>query len=447
MEVSGGFFTLLFQQFVALLSVFCIAPTQSAPEYFAANLGPPGAEAASAYVAAPAQSEPLMARVVQVQIDGLLGRGGVGEALARTADGVTNSILKTPETLRVYLDNGGVAALPGGLANAATQGVQNLESNTYRLIDAIEALALANLQLLPGGTDMAEIAPTLAARDESFGALGRALLAAPTLVLGALQRGPEALPAALNSVGQSLIRGAATDARAVVRAVSSATQAVLALVPGAQLPRFDQVTVATVAEPVRRSGPVELIVRFPIAVGVAASDLARSGMTATTIMVTAVVTAVTDIADAARGQSSPSEELTALAAERPLTVPEAIAKAPVTIRTGAVKAGRELQGGVERARADFNETLQGPQLERSRIVTGDLGNTVVARTADDNTAPAKELAVKPNRPRPVLGAIKTVTGTLKAVRDGLRTALGLPPRKPRGEPAPEKVSEAAPAAS
>ena len=32
------------------------------------------------------------------------------------------------------------------------------------------------------------------------------------------------------------------------------------------------------------------------------------------------------------------------------------------------------------------------------------------------------------RPRPVLGAVKTVTNTLKAVGNGVRDALGLPPR-------------------
>ena len=53
----------------------------------------------------------------------------------------------------------------------------------------------------------------------------------------------------LNGLGQGFVRAAATDARAIVRAVSSATQAALALVPGASVRSLKDVTIS-VREPV-----------------------------------------------------------------------------------------------------------------------------------------------------------------------------------------------------
>ena len=73
-----GFFASLFQQFVALLSVFCIAPS-NAPNIAAADLGPPGsptvqvAEYISADPSVAVRQQPFIARVVQTQVDGLLG--------------------------------------------------------------------------------------------------------------------------------------------------------------------------------------------------------------------------------------------------------------------------------------------------------------------------------------------------------------------------------------
>jgi hypothetical protein len=66
------------------------------------------------------------------------------------------------------------------------------------------------------------------------------------------------------------------------------------------------------------------------------------------------------------------------------------------------------------------------------------GDTPVIAGSDNNADVAKVDAVKPNRPRPVLGTIKAVTGTLRAVRNGIRTALGLPPRKKPSQPSAEK---------
>lgn len=437
--MEQGFFVLLFKQFVALLSAFCIAPTSNAPNIAAANLDAPGsstihvAQYVGADPAAAIRQEPFIARVVQTQIDGLLGNRGVGLALARTADGITNSITGIPLALREALDNDGVEALPAGLAIYGIGRTQRLEWDTISLIDALEALALANLALLPGGIDPTQAAQFAAPEDE-FGAIGRALLGAPTFILQTLERGgPEALPVAINGLGQGLVRAAAMDARAIVRAVSSATQAALALVPGARVSRLNEVTVS-VREPVRATDPVEYIVRLPIAVGVAGSELARGGMNATTVMVTAVVTAVTDIADAALRRSPQAEAAQRAIEERPLTLPEAIAKAPVTLRNGAVAAGAELRSGVERARVGFTETLRPRTNSEFLTQASDLDNTAVKLNTtiagpDNNAVASRVDAVKPNRPRPVLGAIKTVTGTLKAVRDGLRTALGLPPRK------------------
>lgn len=330
--------------------------------------------------------------------------------------------------------------------------MQNLEETTVSLIDAMEALTLANLRLLPGARPDAEAAKLAAIRQDEFGAIGRALLDGPTLFLRALEPGGlETLPVALNGLGQIFVQAAATDARAIVRAVSAATQAALALVPGASVASLKDVTVS-VREPAR-SGPVEYIVRLPIAVGVAGSELVRGGMRATTVMVTAVVTAVTDIAEAAF-RPRQAEEMAARAIERPLTLPEAIAKAPVTLRNGVAGAGRELQLGARSAQREFTETLRGGNNNEEQARAGDLTNTVVKAggenaiitAGDNNVEAAKVDAVKPNRPRPVLGAIKAVTGTLKAVRNGIRTALGLPPRKGNA-PQPEKAAakEAVPA--
>jgi hypothetical protein len=447
--LGGGFFALLFKQFVALLSVFCIAPS-NAPHIVAANLGASGTQTVQiaehrAEASAIARQEPFVARVVQTQIDGVLGNSGIGMSLARSADGVTGLIFGTPSALRRAVDNGGVDALPAGLAVYGIGGVRGLEQNTVSLIDALEALSLANLRLLPGARDDIPRAE-LAARSDEFGALGQALLAAPTFFLRTLQGGPEALPTALNGLGQGLVRATATDARAIVRAISSATQAALALVPGASVKSLKDVTVS-VREPAK-PGPLEYIVRLPIAVGVAGAELARGGMRATTVMVTAVVTAVTDIADAAFRPRRQAEEAAARALERPLTLPEAITKAPVTLRNGAVRAGEELRGGVRNAQTGFNDTLRGRTSTEEQARAGELNNTVVKAGTensiiaggDNNANAAKVDAVKPNRPRPVLGAIKAVTGTLKAVGNGIRTALGLPPRKSPSVPSAEKES-------
>ena len=88
-------------------------------------------------------------------------------------------------------------------------------------------------------------------------------------------------------------------------------------------------------------------------------------MRATTVMVTAVVTAVTDIAQAAF-RPRQAEEMAARAEERPLTLPEAIAKAPVTLRKGVTDAGRELQLGARNAQREFTETLRDAQINRNK---------------------------------------------------------------------------------
>jgi hypothetical protein len=288
--IGGGFFASLFQQFLALLSVFCIAPS-NVPNIEAVNLGAPGSPTVQVAqhigADAPLGQQPFVARVIQTQIDGLLSDRGIGVSLARNADAVTGLVFGTPVALRRALDNGGVESLPAGVALYGIRGAQILEGTTVSFIDAVEALALANLRLLPGGVVRTPEEAALAARQDEFGAIGRALLAAPEFVLRTLQGGPEAIPTALNGLGQGFVRAAATDARAIVRAVSSATQAALALVPGARVKSFEDVTVSV--KEAATPGPVEYIVRLPIAVGVAGSALARGAMGATTVMVSAVV--------------------------------------------------------------------------------------------------------------------------------------------------------------
>lgn len=184
-----------------------------------------------------------------------------------------------------------------------------------------------------------------------------------------------------------------------------------------------------------------MIVRLPIALVVAGVDLVMAFADAALIVVGAVVTAVTDIVSAAiPAPRQPAETLTA-AREEQQTLPQAIAQAPVTISRGFTDAGAALQRGVRKAGTDFRDTLTGrPAQERALVSAGD--NEVLRTPAiagDDDTTGARAEVVRPSRPRPVLGAAKAVTGTLKAVRDGARTALGLPRRNPG--PAPQNADE------
>jgi hypothetical protein len=286
-------------------------------------------------------------QVIQTQINGAVRIGG---ALARGADEITFSVLEVPDTLANAVGRGGVAALPGGVADAANGLIDATDFASTELIGAVRQAILDQLALFGGGV---------------------------------------------------------VDPRVAVTAPIPA-----------------------------RPGPLELVVRLPLAVGIAGVDLVGAVARATLTVTRAVVTAVTDIVQAAIPVRPPTEteRLTAAVEEpRPrLTLPQAIARAPVTISRGFTEAGGQLEEGVQRARTDFRNTLRGPAQERALVTASGGSGTEVrtALTAGDDTTDAGAEVTRPTRPRPVLGAVKAVTDTLTGVRDGLRTALGLPSRKP-----------------
>lgn len=358
-----GFFTQLFQQFIALLSAFCIVPAP-VPRFEAVDAARSGvvAEAAAPAIADP--RAPLVVRVIQTQITGAVS---IGEALANSADRVTLSVVAVPGTLASALDSGGAAALPGGVATAAGDIVTALENSSNQLIGEISRAILAQLALLGGG---------IGGPPETF-----VEAPAPTL-----------------------------------------------------------------------PGPVELIVRFPLAVGVAGAGLLGTAAQATVIVTGAVVTAVTDIVEAAipaPPRPDETERVSAALEERRLTLPEAIAQAPRTISAGVTRAGGVVEEGVQRAGTDFRNTLLGtrPPAEFATVSASGGAEVRAGSTAGDDTTGARLPEVtRPTRPRPVLGAVTAATGTLKAVRPGVRTVLGLAPRKPGPAPqsagADEKVDAA-----
>jgi hypothetical protein len=359
--ISCGFFTHVFQHFLALLSAvgLTITPTTPPDDYFALDSSPPVIVQA-ATPGLTVRQEPLVVRIVETQLN---GAAGIGLALAGGADEITNAVIEVPAILRSAIRRGGIAALPAGAAAGAAGIVDAAEEGTTYLIQTVAAVLNQELALLGGGV----IRPT------------------PNLVTIA---DPETTP----------------------------------------------------------GGPLELVVRLPRALAVAGSDLVRAGAEASIIVVRAVARAVTDVLNVVA--RPPAAEF-ALAREEvppPRSVPEALARVPITVTNGLVEAGGVLRQGTRQAAEDFNRVLRRPPLERALVGTDDLDNTLVrAGTNDvdktavtagisagsDNNPADKVDVVRPSRPRPVLGAVKAVTGTIKAVRDGIRTALGLPPRKPR----------------
>ena len=330
--MSIGFFTQLFQQFVALLSAFCIAPTSvPAPAYVAVGSGPPIVAVADADppgVAVPRlREEPLLVRVVQTQVRGGIG---IGDALARSADGVTFAVLATPRVLAAAINRGGVAALPGGAASAAAGLVGALENGAVLLIDRLGDLALSELALLGGRIIVAPERATAAAAPAPIPAPG----------------GLAALPAALATVAAQLVVVTQQGAVAVVRSVASLARAGLSLIPGASIGDPRALAVA-VREPNPRAvpGAIEMAIRLPIAVAVAASDLTVTALRATTTLTGAATTAVTNVVGAAMDGNPET------------TVQAAVAAAPATLRSGVTSATEQVRVGVRRASIDFQDAL------------------------------------------------------------------------------------------
>ncbi len=295
--------------------------------------------------------------------------------------------------------------------------------------------------------------------------IGEALAEGADDITNAIVRVPRSLQLAIDSRGLGALPGAAANSAAgIVGAVGEGTtdfiatlaaviNSELALLGGGAVRPTPSLVAIQEPEGPLAGGPLEIVVRLPRALAVAGQDLVRAGADAAIIVVRAVSRAVTDVLNAVA--RPPAAEF-ALAREEvppPRSVPEALTRAPVTIANGFVDAGARLRQGTRQASDDFTRALR-PQLERA-LVADNLDNTVARAGAnnDDTTVvaagitagnDAKAVAVKPNRPRPVLGAIKAVTGTIKAVSNGIRTALGLPPRKRAPAPQPQKEVASAP---
>lgn len=370
--ISSGFFTQLFQQFVSLLSAFCIAPSGGLPSDAARALdsSPPAAAAA---IAAPRTSLPP---IVQTQINGALE---IGYFTARTADRATMVVLESPRVLAESLDRNGLAGLPGGGATVAAGYVGLAEVTATGLIRLLSGLALSELDLIAPDRgvpllaaaadyqiDVAKMEPqsylervlrtqvdgVTSVAEAGLGAvtgLGTAVLAAPNIVNRYIAgAGLAALPAGLAAAGREVVYALGDGSVRVIRAVADFARAELALVPGASVRGGGDVYAVAKFEPVGTSvGPVEMLVRIPLAVAVAASGLTMAAMRATTRVTGAATTAVTDVV---RAVTNPLADY---------TLPQAIARVPETLTQGLADAGATLQYGVERARTDFRATLRG----------------------------------------------------------------------------------------
>jgi hypothetical protein len=391
--VSFGFFSQLFQQFVALLSVFCIVPSTPAPALRPAGSDPPAAVATGSEFAPSVRTPSPLRRVIQTQIDNAVS---IGAAAARSADDVTFSVLEVPRLLVRGLDRNGVLGLPGGGADAAGGMVNAFERSSVSLVRVLSDALLAELALVPGAALEVRPEPQLAAAvapipelverqpflvrvvqtqvDGAFGigralgggvlGVGDALLAAPAVVMEAAQRGGLAgIPGGLATAGGRIVVAATDGVVGVIESVADMARAELALVPGSTIGDTRKFAAVGSRLAEHRVGPVEFAVRVPLAAAVAAADLTVAAARATTTVTGAAVTAITDVARAAR---DPKSEL---------TVTQAIARAPATIGAGFSDAGKVMQSGVKRATTDFRNTLRGRSGQEATAKTNLVGAT------------------------------------------------------------------------
>ena len=165
--IGGGFFASLFQQFSrALLWVFCVRAVKR-PEYSRRPIcgrDPErrlfkSREYITADTSAAIRQQPYARGWFKPRNRRLPRRSGHRAGASQERRHSHRIGIRSAWALRRALDGGGVEALPAGLAQyGAIRGVQNLEENTVSLIDAMEALALANLRLLPGARPADEAA-------------------------------------------------------------------------------------------------------------------------------------------------------------------------------------------------------------------------------------------------------------------------------------------------
>lgn len=369
------FFSQLFQQFVSVISAFCIAPVQSPPAMYVVDDPPPQATAA---IAEPVGKRPgtAISQVIETQIRGALQMGAF---VALTADRATYAALETPTVLARSLDRNGLAGLPGGGADLAAGYVTIAEWTATDLVRLLERITLANLDLLSGGVNEAPVDAYALAGGE-FGddglpkgslleriiqtnirgitavsestmkavtSIGAAVLAAPSTVAAYVEKnGIAALPAAFAAATREIVVVAADSTIGVIQSVADFARAKLALVPGSRA-GGGEVKALAVEVPVRGMGPVERIVRIPLAVGVAAAELARTAMRATVTVTGAAAEAAVSVI---RSVVDPKSET---------TLPQALANVPATLHKGVVTAREEAAYGVEKAREEFRAVLRG----------------------------------------------------------------------------------------
>lgn len=376
--IASGFFTQLFQQFVSLLSAFCILPggVPSDVKSFSTGDGEVTAVAA-ARDPVPERGDQLLVRIVETQVRGALK---IGEAAAVTADRATFVVLEVPRVLTRALDRNGLAGLPGGGADVAAGFVGLAETTAVSLVRLLASLTEDQLDLL-AGPRYSEPYLTAAASDYDYGVeraepvsylervirtqidgvtdvaqttlgaartIGASIMAAPTTIAEyTAKAGWAGLPAGIAAAAREVVYAATDGSIAVIRSVARFARAELALVPGNSIKRGEAEAAKLVEPtPTRFIGPVETLVRIPLAVGVAAADLATAAMRATTAVTGAATRAVVDVVTAARDPKAG------------VTVAEALARVPETLKNGVDQAGEHLRSGVEQAREDFRQTLR-----------------------------------------------------------------------------------------
>ena len=391
--LSSGFFTTLFQQFVTLISAFCVGTVPGGSTPYIAAADPPTATL---------RQEPYITRVIETQFNAAVD---IGTVFVTTADRGTDVFLSAPDTLLRSLNDGGIAALPAGVVRVGQRAVRVGQNGATDLVRALSDAIRAELDLLPGAellpddTAEAEATVLLAAGSDLagqplivriirvqtdaiadiggsitflVGGVTTALLDAPKTVADVVaDRGPEALPAGLQLAARNVLSAMELGSTRLIESVGTALQNELALFAPDQKTQFALADAGFSESPNPALGrALERIVRVPLAFGVAGADLLRAGLTATTDITGGYATATTDIVRAVVNQfgrgSVPG--LTASRAEEPQTIAEALRNAPVTIRKGYVTAGRTLREGAAEAKSDFREALN-PRLEQQQRLT------------------------------------------------------------------------------
>lgn len=315
-----GFFQQLFNQFVAVLTAFCVN-VPSAPVPY---LGSPAAGTTAAVTTAvPVRSEPLLRRVVDTQVQAGIA---IGRVLAASADRATFALLNVPSDLASAMDRDGIAALPAGVAQSGQRILLAVTDSATDLVGTLRNVGLSELALIPGA--------------------------------GAQQR-----------------------ATATAELVAAPT--------------------AELVAPPRTGGLLETVARVPLAVGVAVSDLAMSGLQAVATVTGSIAKATTDVVAAAVNPRS--EE----------TLGQAISRVPATLIKGGQTAVGQLRTGAKRAVTDFRDTLNPRAVETRVAATGGLNTEVAGSDSSGGTGTAAAVSNNSSTGKKLESATSAATGAAK----------------------------------